>query len=295
MLTTRAYTAQAPEDYYYHQDDQFSVYALSDDAGVVVERYDYGDYGRRAVYDAAGTERAGGSAYGVRHAFTGQLADPETGFVLYRNRYLWPELGRWVHRDPAGYVDGASLYEYVGSAPLVYTDPHGFGKCGLGQHKMYVDVWLRSQSTGEMTHYKKSGRADKLSRELKRLAEEEGRYIASGSIDAHYNTMEVFGSKGKDGVTSSEFEDCIYMSEGGGLKLEMCESFILAENIARNNGGRDVEITGTSGWNRHQPCSKDRYGLWHGTDITFSGLDYPSVPHPGDDPAGPIRVALPVH
>lgn len=34
-------------------------------------------------------------------------------------------LGRWLQRDPAGYVDGASLYQYVRSSPNIYTDPFG--------------------------------------------------------------------------------------------------------------------------------------------------------------------------
>jgi hypothetical protein len=40
-----------------------------------------------------------------------------------------PKHGRWLQRDPAGYVDGTSLYQYVGSAPLVVTDPEGLAGC----------------------------------------------------------------------------------------------------------------------------------------------------------------------
>ena len=36
-----------------------------------------------------------------------------------------PTVGRWLQRDPLGYVDGASLYEYCGGMPGVATDPHG--------------------------------------------------------------------------------------------------------------------------------------------------------------------------
>ena len=36
-----------------------------------------------------------------------------------------PELGRWARRDPLGYVDGMSLYEYVASKPTRASDPYG--------------------------------------------------------------------------------------------------------------------------------------------------------------------------
>jgi len=42
-----------------------------------------------------------------------------------RNRVLRSDIGRWLTRDPAGYVDGLSLYEYVGSSAGMYLDPLG--------------------------------------------------------------------------------------------------------------------------------------------------------------------------
>jgi len=36
-----------------------------------------------------------------------------------------PTLGRFAQRDPKGYVDGMSLYEYVRSSPLTKVDPDG--------------------------------------------------------------------------------------------------------------------------------------------------------------------------
>ncbi|MBL1433951.1 hypothetical protein COB87_000010 [Candidatus Wolfebacteria bacterium] len=42
-----------------------------------------------------------------------------------RNRDLAPTLGRWLQRDPLGYVDGMSLYASFLSSPTVYGDPFG--------------------------------------------------------------------------------------------------------------------------------------------------------------------------
>ncbi|MCW5756101.1 MAG: hypothetical protein KIT54_02585, partial [Phycisphaeraceae bacterium] len=53
-----------------------------------------------------------------------------------RHRVYKSDLGRWVQRDPAGYVDGANLYEYARSSPVTYVDWSGLasqrGGCGLG-------------------------------------------------------------------------------------------------------------------------------------------------------------------
>jgi YD repeat-containing protein len=42
-----------------------------------------------------------------------------------RARHYDPHHGRWLQRDPAGYVDGMNLYEYVRSRPTVFVDPSG--------------------------------------------------------------------------------------------------------------------------------------------------------------------------
>ena len=39
--------------------------------------------------------------------------------VAQARRHYVPGHGRWLQRDPAGYVDGMSLYEYVSSRPTV--------------------------------------------------------------------------------------------------------------------------------------------------------------------------------
>jgi RHS repeat-associated protein len=38
---------------------------------------------------------------------------PGAGLYTVRHRHYAPDLGRWLSRDPLGYVDGMSLYEYV--------------------------------------------------------------------------------------------------------------------------------------------------------------------------------------
>jgi RHS repeat-associated protein len=60
-----------------------------------------------------------------RTGYCGYRFAPEPEMYLARNRWLSPPLGRWIQRDPLGYVDGLNLGEYANSSPLVSNDPYG--------------------------------------------------------------------------------------------------------------------------------------------------------------------------
>ena len=110
--------------YYYIKDRRYSITALADETGSVVESYDYTPFGRMTVFNAAGDEIAE-STTGNPYGFTGRRWDAETGLWYYRNRMYSPTLGRFLQPDPAGYVDGINLYAYVRNNPLVFVDPEG--------------------------------------------------------------------------------------------------------------------------------------------------------------------------
>jgi len=57
--------------------------------------------------------------------FAGRYIDFNGGFYYVRHRAYHPALGRWFQRDPAGYIDGMNLYEYVRGSPTGGTDPMG--------------------------------------------------------------------------------------------------------------------------------------------------------------------------
>jgi RHS repeat-associated protein len=111
---------------YYHPNTLFSVCALSDASGSVVERYRYDAYGGATVLDADGSVDGDGLS-DVRnpYVFTARRLDPETGLMQYRNRYYSPVLGRFVSRDPLGYGDSRSLYSGLAGRPTVRLDPTG--------------------------------------------------------------------------------------------------------------------------------------------------------------------------
>jgi RHS repeat-associated protein len=57
--------------------------------------------------------------------YCGYIHNPETGDYTVRFRHYSPRLGRWIERDPAGYVDGKNLMEYGVASPNANTDPSG--------------------------------------------------------------------------------------------------------------------------------------------------------------------------
>jgi len=111
--------------YYIHSNDLYSVAALTDQTGAVVEQYTYDAYGRQTVKGPDGTVRTA-SSYGEPWGFTGRRNDAETGLMYFRARMYSPGLGRFVGRDPSGYKSGPNLYEsfYIpnGEDPTGLTD-----------------------------------------------------------------------------------------------------------------------------------------------------------------------------
>jgi RHS repeat-associated protein len=109
--------------YFYHQNTLWSVHALTDATGAVVERYTYDAYGTITVLDPSYLPLITSPlAY---FTFTGREYDAETDLYHYRARTYGPALGRFYSRDPLGYVDGMSLYQYVSGRATFYTDPSG--------------------------------------------------------------------------------------------------------------------------------------------------------------------------
>jgi RHS repeat-associated protein len=151
------------ERLYYLSDANFNVTALVREVNGhwgVAERYAYDPYGNVTVldggkkeiepdtwvyFDADGDvtewdEDTGGSDWANTILFAGYWRDSETGLYRVRNRMYHVKLGLWLQRDPEGYVDGMSLYEYVRSAPVRARDPEGlrvtkYVNCNDGMRK----------------------------------------------------------------------------------------------------------------------------------------------------------------
>jgi RHS repeat-associated protein len=110
--------------------------ALTDDAGRILEAYQYDAYGYQTVISpgASGSvvfgpadvvTPGGDSELDNPFLFTGQRLDPETGLYDDRAREYNPAQGRFLSRDPLGPENGPDLYQYVNDNPADGTDPTG--------------------------------------------------------------------------------------------------------------------------------------------------------------------------
>src|SRR5690606_4046974 len=80
--------------------------------------------------------------------------DEELGLWLSRHRVYDPELGRWIQRDPAGYIDGLSLYLYVGGNPFSFVDPTGLAKATWRET---IGMFFKKETRAEMVRATVSG------------------------------------------------------------------------------------------------------------------------------------------
>jgi RHS repeat-associated protein len=152
---------------FYHHNAQYSVYGLTDEAGQLVEGYQYDSFGVQTVFQsgvaggavtfdaardrvtvgspmmdgAAGVGLAVASAVGNPYTYTGQRYDPEGhGQLYYKNRYYQPTRGRFLSRDPLGVSDGMSRYAYVGNNPANFVDPMGLEGLSVEDYKAMLGL-----------------------------------------------------------------------------------------------------------------------------------------------------------
>jgi RHS repeat-associated protein len=95
-----------------------STIALADANGAVQTSYTYEPFGAVTSSGATNTNS---------YQFTGRENDGSTGLYFYRARYFSPTFGRFISEDPLGFPGGPdpNLYGYVGSSPVLFTDPLG--------------------------------------------------------------------------------------------------------------------------------------------------------------------------
>ncbi|NRH20420.1 hypothetical protein HOO68_00030, partial [Candidatus Gracilibacteria bacterium] len=96
--------------------------------GLVVQKYSYNAHGKPYVSIGNGLYALSaytGTLYGNTRLYTGREFENDTGYYYNRARYLSPELGRFISRDPIGQNDQVNLYTYVANSPLKYTDRFG--------------------------------------------------------------------------------------------------------------------------------------------------------------------------
>ncbi len=102
----------------------YSVAALTDETGTIVEAATYDTYGQVAVYDGM-AQAVDASPVDNPYYFTGRrldlrpLSDGLKQAYHYRARGYDPGNGRFSQHDPLEYVDGMNLFEYARGVPSV--------------------------------------------------------------------------------------------------------------------------------------------------------------------------------
>ncbi len=117
---TRVAVKTSTETYYYHQDHLSSTRVVTNSSGNQVEEIHYYPYGE--TLSDTGT-------VSVKHKFTSQELDSETGLYYYGARCYDPVLGKFttadsIVPDPTN-PQSLNRYSYVLNNPLKYTDPSG--------------------------------------------------------------------------------------------------------------------------------------------------------------------------
>jgi RHS repeat-associated protein len=108
-------------------DDAGNVPPIGTNSGVTADDmaafdYFYFDDPPAIVYPGLSALAGHGDA-----GFCGYQWQPGGAVYLVRHRVYDPQMGRWLQRDPAGYVDGMSAYQYVQGQTNTLTDPSGLG------------------------------------------------------------------------------------------------------------------------------------------------------------------------
>ena len=110
---------------YYYQDELGSTSQIASASGALLEYYKYDLYGKPQFFDANNNQLST-TNYGVRDLFSGQRYIPEIGLYDDRNRFMSPDLGRFLQPDPIGFKgDGSNLYRYCGNDWANRSDPMG--------------------------------------------------------------------------------------------------------------------------------------------------------------------------
>ena len=125
LLTMTVHDGTNATTYAYVKDRMGTVLALVDEAGEIVESYDYDAWGNvLGVFDAIG-DPIPMSVIGNRYLFQGRDYSWATGLYHFRARWYDPVTGRWLSKDPIGIAGGLNLYVAFENNPSSYYDYTG--------------------------------------------------------------------------------------------------------------------------------------------------------------------------
>jgi RHS repeat-associated protein len=124
---------EQPTKNVYHYDSNGNVILLTGIDSQSTARYRYDAFGKTL-------QATGPAAVMNRYRFSTKPLESGSGLAFYGYRYLSPELGRWVSRDPIEERGGVNLYGMVGNGAISEVDRLGLAAplalpfvCGCGE------------------------------------------------------------------------------------------------------------------------------------------------------------------
>jgi RHS repeat-associated protein len=108
--------------YYYHYDGSGNTISMTDSSGNMVNKYAYDEFG-----NLVNAEEIVPKPF----LYVGQygVMDDDNGLLYMRARYYDPEVGRFINKDPIGFLGGdPNLFCYVGNNPVNWVDPLGLAQ-----------------------------------------------------------------------------------------------------------------------------------------------------------------------
>src|SRR6266404_3918851 len=137
------------QNVYYYQDELGSTSHIADGIGALIESYQYDVYGKPRVYNSAGVYQAGATPV-AKDLFTGQRWIVEIGLYDDHNRFMSPDLGRFLQPDPIGFKgDASNLYRYCGNDWANRTDLMGTDST---EHTSANSIWQKTNQDKNSDH-----------------------------------------------------------------------------------------------------------------------------------------------
>ncbi|MGF1483181.1 MAG: RHS repeat-associated core domain-containing protein [Opitutales bacterium] len=270
--------------FFYTKDHLGSTREVVANDGVTVEsRYDYDPWGE--------TTKIGGTGAESDFLYTGHFYHAGSGLYLAKYRAYDAELGRWLSRDPLGFIDGPNVYAYVGNNPINVYEVHGLKGSNPGEivhnrtgtyykvmssrrasssngRRQYSPPRCESAGTARTRDVLDALAANPVPSHARRIIPRKSYGISKFSISAHHNGSEIWGVSSEKGtessISSQELIDALHPSRftnNPKINLDICFGKRIADEVSQNfkDAGKPVTITYTSGENRNIPYTPIDY------------------------------------
>ncbi|MCH2041011.1 MAG: hypothetical protein MK185_10300 [Saccharospirillaceae bacterium] len=149
---------------YLHKDHAGSITAVTDQSGVLKDRFSYDAYGKRRQVITNGIvgnltlhDFLNKTSASTNRGYTGHEMLDEVGLIHMNGRVYDPLAGVFLSADPFVQAPGEILninrYSYVKNNPLSYTDPSGFfyKKIRRAAKKAWKKTWKVAKKAGKLS------------------------------------------------------------------------------------------------------------------------------------------------